>query len=124
MRKSILENQQECAKLTWKAFIGGTKEMPKARGSTFVLVVFKLAYDTTANAVAKNVGVLLNKTSSTRSNQAIIRFWRNRFGEGEVAVVPPHLRPIPKPAKVANRRLALAPPKNSAGETYSSRARI
>ncbi|CBY13105.1 unnamed protein product [Oikopleura dioica] len=116
VKKAIEEGQKDVAKERWKLFIEATLSIPKAKGSTFVLIVSKLANNSLANGVAKNIGDLLLKTNEHRDNQAMIRFWRNRFGGEDVVVQPPLLKEIPVPAEVANRRLAIAAPQSGISE--------
>ena len=114
MLKAIEEGQNPAAIEHWKGFVRATKEIPKAKGSTAILVVSKLAKNFLANSAAKNLGDLLLKTNQNRQNQAIIRFWRYRFGREGFSVSPRKLNDVPAPAKVANRRLLLTPPNNLA----------
>ncbi|CBY07422.1 unnamed protein product [Oikopleura dioica] len=114
--KSIEEGQTAVAIDQWKIFVEATKSMPRAKGSTSTLVVSKLATNFVANSAARNMGDLLLKTNENRDNQAIIRFWRHRFGKRRVNVFPRKLGDIPTPAKTANRRLLICPPKNMANE--------
>jgi hypothetical protein len=114
MLKAIEEGQSQAAIQHWKGFVEATKAIPKATGSTAILVVSKLAKNFLANSAAKNLGDLLLKTNQNRKNQAIIRFWRYRFGRQSFSVAPRKLNEVPTPAKVENRRLLLTPPEELA----------
>ncbi len=115
--KAIEERQSEVAVAQWKNFVATTKAMPKAKGSTSVLIVSKLAKNFLANAAATNLGELLLQTNEHRDNQAIIRFWRLRFGKRRVNIFPRKIESFPEAAKVANRRLLITAPENAAMET-------